>query len=102
MHCLHGELLDHVHAESAVAVAQLLDDCLGEVLRHWAHDGSVRFLADFAFVERWSAVKGANLLSDGHSKAEVPAVDIGRLAGANADALTGLRRSRTSSWPEGH
>ena len=33
--CLHDELLVHVGAESAVAVAQLLDDSLQEAVRHW-------------------------------------------------------------------
>ena len=56
--CLHDELLVHVPAESAPAVAQLLDDCLGEAVRHWALDGSVRFLADIAAVGRWSDAKG--------------------------------------------
>ena len=34
--CLHDELVVHVGVESAVAVAQLLDDCLQEAVRHWA------------------------------------------------------------------
>jgi DNA polymerase-1 len=68
--CLHDELLVHVGAESAGSVAQLLDDCLGEAVHHWAPGGSVRFLADIAVVERWSDAKGANVLPDGHSKAE--------------------------------
>ena len=34
--CLHDELLVHVGAERAVAVAQLLDECLEEAVRHWA------------------------------------------------------------------
>jgi DNA polymerase-1 len=55
--CLHDELLVHVSAESAVSVARLLDDCLQEAVRRWAPDGSVRFLADTAVVERWSAGK---------------------------------------------
>jgi DNA polymerase-1 len=68
--CLHDELLVHVGAESAVTVAQLLDDCLQEAVRHWSPGGAVRFLADIAVVERWSDAKGANVLPDGQSKAE--------------------------------
>jgi DNA polymerase-1 len=68
--CLHDELVVHVAAESAGTVAQLLDDCLGEAVRHWAPDGSVRFLADIAVVERWSDAKGAGVASGGHSKPE--------------------------------
>jgi DNA polymerase I len=58
--CLHDELLVHVGAESAVAVAQLLDDCLQEAVHHWAPDGGIRFLADIAVVESWSDAKGAS------------------------------------------
>ena len=65
--CLHDELLVHVGAESAVAVAQLLDDCLQEAVRHWAPDGAVRFLADIAVVERWSDAKAADVASGGNS-----------------------------------
>ncbi len=65
--CLHDELLVHVGAESAVAVAQLLDDCLQEAVRHWAPDGAVRFLADIAVVERWSDAKAAGVASGGSS-----------------------------------
>jgi DNA polymerase-1 len=61
--CLHDELLVHVGTESAVVVAQLLDDCLQEAVRHWAPDGAVRFLADIAVVERWSDAKGADVAS---------------------------------------
>jgi DNA polymerase-1 len=67
--CLHDELLVHVGTESAPAVARLLDDCLQEAVRHWAPDGSVRFLADIAVVERWSDAKGAKLLPEVGSKA---------------------------------
>jgi DNA polymerase-1 len=67
--CLHDELVVHVPAESALTVAQLLDDCLQEAARHWAPDGSVRFLADTAVVERWSDAKGADLASGGRSNA---------------------------------
>ena len=63
--CLHDELLVHVGAESAVAVAQLLDDCIHEAVRHWAPDGAVRFLADIAIVERWSDAKAAGVASGG-------------------------------------
>jgi DNA polymerase-1 len=63
--CLHDELLVQVGAESAVTVAQLLDDCLQEAVRHWAPGSSVRFLADTAVVERWSDAKGAEVLPDG-------------------------------------
>jgi DNA polymerase family A len=62
--CLHDELLVQVGAESAVAVAQLLDDCLQEAVRHWAPDSGVRFLADIAVVERWSDAKAAVVASD--------------------------------------
>ncbi len=62
--CLHDELLVHVGAERAVTVAQLLDDCLQDAVRHWGSDGSVRFLADIAVVERWSDAKEANVLPD--------------------------------------
>ena len=75
--CLHDELLVQVGAESAVTVAQLLDDCLQEAVRHWAPDSSVRFLADTAVVERWSDAKGAEVLPDGRRKAEVPAAATG-------------------------
>jgi DNA polymerase-1 len=67
--CLHDELLVHVGADRAPAVAQLLDDCLQEAVRHWAPDGSVRFLAGTAIVERWSDAKGVNVLPEGHGKA---------------------------------
>jgi hypothetical protein len=50
-------------------MAELLDDCLGEAVRHWAPDGSVRFLADTAVVERWSDAKGADMASGGHRNA---------------------------------
>jgi DNA polymerase-1 len=63
--CLHDELLVHVGAESAVAVAQLLDDCLQEAVRHWAADSAVRFLADIAVVERWSDAKAATNYAGG-------------------------------------
>ena len=63
--CLHDELLVHVGAEGAVAVAQLLDDCLQEAVRHWAPDSAVRFLADIAVVERWSDAKAAGVASGG-------------------------------------
>jgi DNA polymerase-1 len=62
--CLHDELLVHVPAASAPAVAELLDDCLQEAVHHWAPDGSVRFLADTAVVARWSDAKDAKLLPD--------------------------------------
>ena len=65
--CLHDELLVHVGAESAEAVAQLLDDCLQEAVHHWAPDSGVRFLADIAVVGRWSDAKGAVPASDGGS-----------------------------------
>ena len=65
--CLHDELLVHVGAESAVAVAQLLDECLEEAVRHWAPDGAVRFLADIAVVERWSDAKAAGAALGGNS-----------------------------------
>ena len=65
--CLHDELVVHVGVESAVAVAQLLDDCLQEAVRHWAPDGAVRFLADIAVVERWSDAKAAGVASGGNS-----------------------------------
>jgi DNA polymerase I len=65
--CLHDELLVHVGAESALAVAQLLDDCLQEAVRHWAPDSAVRFLADIAVVERWSDAKTVGLVPGGDS-----------------------------------
>jgi DNA polymerase-1 len=64
--CLHDELLVHVGTDSALAVAQLLDDCLQEAVRHWASDGAVRFLADIAVVGRWSDAKGAGAAPGGH------------------------------------
>lgn len=67
--CLHDELLVHVPAESAATVAQLLDDCLQEAAHHWAPDGSARFLADIAVVERWSDAKGARAVSGGDNDA---------------------------------
>ena len=67
--CLHDELVVHISRESAMAMAELLDDCLGEAVRHWAPDGSVRFLADTAVVERWSDAKGADMASGGHRNA---------------------------------
>jgi DNA polymerase-1 len=63
--CLHDELVVHVPAASAMTVAQLLDDCLQEAARHWAPDGSVRFLADTAVVERWSDAKEPGVGSGG-------------------------------------
>jgi DNA polymerase-1 len=63
--CLHDELLVHVGAESAVAVAQLLDDSLQVAVRHWAPDCEVRFLADIAVVDRWSDAKAAAVASHG-------------------------------------
>jgi DNA polymerase I len=65
--CLHDELLVHVGAESAAAVAQLVEDCLQEAVRHWAPDGAVRFLADIAVVERWSDAKDAGMASGENS-----------------------------------
>jgi len=65
--CLHDELLVHVGVERAVAVAQLLDDCLQEAVRHLAPDGAVRFLADIAVVERWSDAKAGAVASGGNS-----------------------------------
>jgi DNA polymerase-1 len=67
--CLHDELLLQVGTESAVAVAQLLDDCLQEAVRHWAPDGAVRFLADVAVVERWSDAKAADAAPGGLNNA---------------------------------
>ncbi len=61
--CLHDELLVHVGTESAVAVAQLLDDCLQEAVHHWAPNGAVRFLADIAVVQRWSDAKTSGAAS---------------------------------------
>ena len=55
--CLHDELLVHVSGENGPAVAQLLDDCLQEAVRHWAPDGRARFLADIAVVTCWSDAK---------------------------------------------
>ena len=65
--CLHDELLVHVGADSVAAVAQLVDDCLQEAVRHWAPDGAVRFLADIAVVERWSDAKDAGMASGENS-----------------------------------
>jgi DNA polymerase-1 len=65
--CLHDELLVHVETEGAVAVAQLLGDCLQEAVRHWAPNGAARFLADIAVVERWSDAKGTDVASAEHS-----------------------------------
>jgi DNA polymerase-1 len=55
--CLHDELLVHAPAESAPAVAGLVDDCLQEAASGWAPDATVRFLADIAVVTRWSDAK---------------------------------------------
>jgi DNA polymerase-1 len=70
--CLHDELLVQVRTESAATVAQLLDDCLQEAVRHWAPGSSVRFLADTAIVERWSDAKGASVLPDGGFTRRMP------------------------------
>jgi DNA polymerase-1 len=67
--CLHDELVVHVGTEYALAVSQLLDDCLQESVRHWAPDGSVRFLADTAVIQRWSDAKGADMASDSQNNA---------------------------------
>jgi DNA polymerase-1 len=67
--CLHDELVVHVPAVSAKTVAQLLDDCLQEAARHWAPDGSVRFLADTAVVDRWSDAKVPGVASGGLNNA---------------------------------
>ena len=55
--CLHDELLVHVPVEHGDAVSQLVDDCLGEAVRRWAPDDSVRFIADISVLERWSDAK---------------------------------------------
>ncbi|HEX2575780.1 MAG TPA: DNA polymerase, partial [Aquihabitans sp.] len=56
--CLHDELLVHAPVEHGDAAARLVDDCLQEAARRWAPDGSVRFVADIAVIDRWSDAKG--------------------------------------------
>jgi DNA polymerase-1 len=55
--CLHDELLVHAPIPEADAVVRLLDDCLQEAVARWAPDGSVRFVADTAIMQRWSEGK---------------------------------------------
>lgn len=55
--CLHDELLVHAPAEHGDAIARLLDDCLGQTVRRWAPDNSVRFIADISVIKRWSDAK---------------------------------------------
>jgi DNA polymerase-1 len=62
--CLHDELLVHAPAEHSDGVAKLLDDCLGEVVRRWAPNDSVRFIADIAVIERWSDAKEVAVVPD--------------------------------------
>lgn len=64
--CLHDELLVHAPAEHGGAVAQLLDDCLGEAVRRWTPYDAVRFIADIGVIARWS---------DAKDSAAVPAKD---------------------------
>jgi DNA polymerase-1 len=60
--CLHDELLVHAPAEHADAVAGLVDECLGEAVRRWAPDDSVRFIADISVIERWSDAKEGSVV----------------------------------------
>jgi DNA polymerase-1 len=62
--CLHDELLVQAPAEHGSAVAQLLGDCLGEVVRRWAPDDAVRFIADIGAIERWSDAKSGAVLPE--------------------------------------
>ena len=55
--CLHDELLVHAPSRSGDEVAELLDVCLADAVRHWARDDSVRFVADVSVIERWSDSK---------------------------------------------
>lgn len=55
--CLHDELVVQIAEEHAVDGAALLEDCLGEAVRNWAPDDSVRFFADISVVKRWSDAK---------------------------------------------
>jgi DNA polymerase-1 len=55
--CLHDELLVHAPSEHGNSVARLIDDCLGEAVRRWAQDDSVRFIADISVIDRWSEAK---------------------------------------------
>ena len=56
--CLHDELLLHVRAEHADAVAALLHDALDSSAGRWAAGSGVRFVADVSVVRRWSDAKG--------------------------------------------
>ena len=55
--CLHDELLVHAPSEHGNSVARLIADCLGEAVRRWAPDDSVRFIADISVIDRWSEAK---------------------------------------------
>ena len=55
--CLHDELLVHVPAEKAEAVAQLMDECLGEAAYRWYPTSGVRFVTDTTIVRSWADVK---------------------------------------------
>lgn len=85
--CLHDELLVHAPAESANAVADLVDDCLQEAAWRWAPDQSVRFVSDTSVVRRWSEAKGAEANGADQEGADVDGMDLG--AGASGAERSG-------------
>jgi DNA polymerase-1 len=56
--CLHDELLVHVRAQEAPAMARIVADGLQEAAHGWSRGGSARFVADVSIIERWSDAKG--------------------------------------------
>ena len=57
MLCLHDELILHVPAENAEAVAAQVDAALLAASRRWTGSDAVGFVADTSVIARWSDAK---------------------------------------------
>jgi DNA polymerase-1 len=55
--CLHDELILHVPAENAQAVAAEVDAALSAASRRWTGSDTVGFVADTSVIARWSDAK---------------------------------------------
>jgi DNA polymerase-1 len=55
--CLHDELILHVPAENAQAVAAEVDAALFAASRRWTGSDAVGFVADTSVIARWSDAK---------------------------------------------
>jgi DNA polymerase I len=55
--CLHDELLVHVPAEHADAVAALVEASLQEAAAYWHPGRAVRFVAEASVIDSWAHAK---------------------------------------------